>query len=158
MEQAESKGWSRVALLRVGGLTEIGFSRHERFVLAVSWNGRGVVDTITGEVVARDPEGPTAEVSWLNERTRTVLGIGPMLDVPVVCVGLWGGELPLQRGGAHLEVSPSGAEVRLRNLLTGESSVVQRPINEMRVVGFSPSGAIAVIATSSDLEILRRAG
>jgi hypothetical protein len=70
--------WKRVAIQAVGGLTEVGLSADEHFLLVVSWQGRGIVDTRTGEIVARDLEEPRAESSWLKEQEKIVVGIGPI--------------------------------------------------------------------------------
>jgi hypothetical protein len=158
MTEISIGAWKRVTLRAVGGLTEVGFSPDERFVLVVSWQGRGLLDTQTGEKVARDSEAPQADSRWLREEDGMVLGIGPLAEIPIRCVGLWGGELPTRSGDAVVEVSSTGDEVRLRDERSGVSRLLQRPITEVHAAGFSPSGAVLVVATSSDIEILRRAG
>lgn len=156
MTTSEERIWRTVAIRTVGGLTEVGFSADERFLLVLSWQGRGVIDTRTGEWVAREMEQPHTGSAWLNEGDGTVLGIGPIDGVPVRCVGLWGGTLSSDSNGVVLQVRPS--EVRLGDAFSGAIQILQTPITEVRAAGFSPSGDILVIATSGDVEILRRAG
>ena len=86
----KNRAWSRVAVRAVGGLTEIGFSTDEQFLLVVSWQGRGLIDTRSGEKVARSSEEPRAASPWRSEKGHVVLGIGPLDGVPIPCVGLWG--------------------------------------------------------------------
>jgi len=150
--------WNRVTSRAVGGLTEVGFSADEQFLLVVSWQGRGVIDTRSGAKVARDSEVPQAKSAWLREEDRVVIGIGPVDGAPIPCVGLWGGTLAARSGTEVVEMSPSGDEVLLRDEPSGTNRVLQRPLTEVRAAGFSPSGAILLIATSSDVEIFRRAG
>ncbi len=149
--------WTRVTSRAVGGLSEVGFSPDEQFLLIVSWQGRGLIDTRSGERVARDSEAPQATSTWLRERDGIVFGIGPVDGAPIKCVGLWGGTLPARGGTQVVEKSPSGNEVLLRDEPSGTSHVLQRPLTEVRAAGFSASGDILVIATSSDVEIFRRA-
>jgi dipeptidyl aminopeptidase/acylaminoacyl peptidase len=158
MTEVSMGAWKRVTIRGIGGLTEVGFSPDERFVLIVSWQGRGLLDTQTGEIVARDSEAPQADSRWLREEDGMVLGIGPLAEIPIRCVGLWGGELPTRSGDAVVEVSSTGDEVRLRDERSGVNRLLQRPVTEVRAAGFSPSGEVLVVATSGDIEILRRAG
>jgi hypothetical protein len=90
--------WKQIAWLSVGGLTEIGFGQDERFLLILSWQGRGVIDTTTGQKVARHPEAPCDDLPWLSEQSNVVIGIGPIEGEAVHCVGLWGGVLPISSG------------------------------------------------------------
>lgn len=150
--------WTRVTLQAVGGLTEVGFSADEHFLLVVSQQGRGLIDTRSGERVARSAEAPNATSSWLREQDRIVLGIGPLAGTPIRCVGLWGGALSTRGGDQVVETTPSGDEIVLRDEATGARTTLQRPMTEVRAVGFSPSGNILVIATSSEVELFGRAG
>lgn len=150
--------WNRVTFRAVGGLTEVGFSADEQFLLVVSWQGRGLIDTRSGEMVARDSEIPQATSTWLRRADRIVIGIGPVNGVPIKSVGLWGGSLPARCGTEVVEMNPSGEEVLLRDESSGMNQILQRTLTEVRAAGFSPSGDILVIATSADVEIFRRAG
>lgn len=151
--------WKKVAWLPVGGTTEIGFSQNECFLLVVSWQGRGVIDTTTGQKVARDPEEPRGDCPWLDEKNKSVIGIGPIKGETIQCVGLWGGGLPTHSRSFAVRVSAQagGEDVTLLNTETNSSEVLQTAITDIRAMGFSPSGDLVVIATSSDVEILRRA-
>jgi hypothetical protein len=151
--------WNQVALLPVGGLTEIGFAQDERYLLVLSWQGRRVVDTTTGQKVARDPEAPCDGLPWLNGQSKSINGIGPIEGEAVHCVGLWGGTLPVSSGrftvGANRRAE--GEDVTLADNVAHTSQVLQSAITEIRAMGFSPSGDLLVVATSSDVQILRRA-
>lgn len=149
--------WNRLVSRAVGGLTEVGFSTDEQFLLVVSWQGRGLIDTRSGERVARDSELPQAASTWLRKNDRIVLGIGPLDGMAIRCVGLWGGTLPTRSGAVVLETSQSGDEILLRDEHSGTNHPLQRPMTEIRAAGFSPSGDVLVIATSSDVELFRRA-
>src|SRR5262245_19638090 len=117
--------WNRVTARAVGGLTEVGFSTDEQFLLVVSGRGRGVIDTQSGERVARDPEEPQAKSTWLSEEDGIVFGIGPVDGVPIRCVGLWGGTLSARSGTEAVETSRSGDQVLLRDELSGSTQVLQ---------------------------------
>ena len=52
------EGWEKVTSAAVGGLTDLGFSKSNPYLLIISSQGRGVFDCNTGEKVARD------EVFW----------------------------------------------------------------------------------------------
>ena len=151
--------WRRVGTVAVGGLTEVGFDASEDYLLVVSWQGRGVVDTVSGRKVARDGEEPVAGASWIDEGSRTVEGIGPLQGRPISCVGLWGGVLPERGGGwtMRLRSTEGTDQVFLIDEHAGTSWLVQSAITEPRAVGFSPSGRVAVVATSSDVTLYARA-
>lgn len=149
--------WKRLISRAVGGLTEVGFSADEQFLLVVSWQGRGLIDTRSGATVARDSELPQAASTWLRKNDRVVLGIGPLDGTPITCVGLWGGTLPTRNGTDVVETSQSGNEILLRDEHSGTNQSLQRPMTEIRAAGFSPSGEVLVVATSSDIELFRRA-
>ena len=150
--------WKQVAFLPVGGLTEVGFAQDERYLLVLSWQGRRVVDTATGQKVARDPEAPCVGLPWLDEQKKSITGIGPIEGEAVRCVGLWGGILPASSGRFAVGASKSvkGEDVTLSDNVAHTSQVLQSAISEIRAMGFSPSGDLLIVASSSDLQILRR--
>jgi hypothetical protein len=148
--------WKQLLFLPVGGLTEVGFSKDERYLLVISHSGRGVVDLINGSVVERDPEVPRNDSPWIDAAGKVALGIGPVLGVPFQMVGLWGGSLESQ---SHLgfTVRTTGGkrvvEVHPINSRDGRAVLTERPAAEIRAVGFSPGGRLFMIATSSDVAL-----
>ena len=151
-------GWRHIATVPVGGLTEIGFGPGEGYLLVVSWAGRGLIDTNTGERVARDRQEPTSVSTWIDEVARTVEAIGPLSGTVVHCVGLWGGTLPERADDWRLESEASGSREYffLIEEHTGRSWRLTWTVTEVRAYGFSNSGRIMVIATSSDVGLYGR--
>jgi hypothetical protein len=151
--------WRRVASIPVGGLTEIGFDATEEHLLVVSWQGRGLVHTGSGRKIARDGEEPASGARWIDEGARTVEGIGPLEGQAIPCVGLWGGVLPDGVGGWNMRLrSIDGRDdLFLIDQRTGASWLLQSAITEVRAFGFSASGRLAVVATSSELDLYGRA-
>ena len=150
--------WHHIATVPVGGLTEIGFSPGEGDLLVVSFAGRGLIDTNTGERVARDRQEPTSVSTWIDEVARTVEAIGPLSGTAVPCVGLWGGSLPDRTGDWRLEIEIRGSREYffLIEEHTGRSWQLPWTATEVRAYGFSDSGRIMVIATASDVGIYGR--
>ena len=152
--------WRKVAVVSVGGLTEVGFSSDEKYVLVLSGSGRAVVSTSDGSRVARDREGPRLESPWLRESALEAEGIGPIAGVWLQVVGLWGGTLP--------KTSPDGWRLEQREVGEGvtvtlecgdaEPLFVDAPITEVRAAGFSMQGGHVLVATSSDLTLISRVG
>jgi hypothetical protein len=150
--------WRRVTTIAVGGLTEVGFDATEGYLLVVSWQGRGLIDTRSGRKLARDDEEPVSGARWIDEAARTVAGIGLLEGQAIPCVGLWGGALPERVDGWSMRVrSTDGADnVFLVDERTATSWPLQSTITEVRAAGFSASGQIAVVATSSDIDLYAR--
>jgi hypothetical protein len=48
--------WKRVATVAIGGLRSLGFDQESENLLILSSQGRGVIDCLTGEKIARDDE------------------------------------------------------------------------------------------------------
>ena len=48
--------WTGPKVLSIGGLTDIGFGESSDLLLCLSHSGRGIIDCISGEVVARDSD------------------------------------------------------------------------------------------------------
>jgi hypothetical protein len=148
-------GWKSRFSVPVGGLTEVGLSEDERFVLVVSHDGRGVFDTHTGVRLARDREIPESGAAWRNKPERLVLGIGPLTNVWVSVVGLCGGSLRARANDLCVLTRADSArqDVVLFSEATGEELLLDSPVTEIRALGFSSSGRFLVIATSSDLSL-----
>jgi len=150
--------WRNLATVAVGGLTEVGLTDDERWVLVVSSGGRGLFDAHTGLRVARDAATPTLESPWLDEKTRTAQGIGPADGMAVHVVGLWGGALPERTADGWWVIAPEGGRDDTIWLMSsgGERWALDRPLTEVRAVGFAPSGELLVVATASDLALFTR--
>ena len=56
--------WKLVASVAIGGLRSVGFDRNSDNLLVVSSQGRGVLDCITGEKIARDYDEYYSNVSF----------------------------------------------------------------------------------------------
>src|SRR5215813_7734887 len=102
MDSILPPSWHHAPTLSVGGLTALGFTRDERYLLLLSHSGRGLVETHTGTRVARDYSEPSSASSWIDESARIVEGIGPASGMGIVCVGLWGGRLSDRASGWRL--------------------------------------------------------
>ncbi|HEX9520061.1 MAG TPA: hypothetical protein VF940_28275 [Streptosporangiaceae bacterium] len=141
--------WRRVADLAVAGLTEVGFGEPVSRLLVVSHQGRGVVDCLTGMVVARDAQ-ETGD--WFDAGRLVAEGIGPLAGQLVNVAGLAGGELrSVTEDGwraAHalegIRLAGPGAQITVR---VGE---------EVRAFGFSGDDAFFVVGCSPSLAIFRR--
>ncbi|WP_329123045.1 hypothetical protein [Streptomyces sp. NBC_01465] len=152
----------------VGGLTGVGFGLHpdsgRDLLMAVSHNGHGLFDTVTGERIARDPEGDDPDGGDL-----ACQGLGPLADSRIRIAGLYGGGLHTTAvGGWSVEVvSPDWPNDRV--LLSGAGGspyrgahgegwwhVFHSAWSELRAFGFSPSGRSLAVATSSDVTLWTR--
>jgi len=145
----------------IGGLTDVGFSRDELYLIVISGQGRCVFDCLTGEKIARDynPAG-----DWFDTQNLTCQGIGPVENEIIRTAGMYGGGL--WRGnddGDHLEcISPEWPKKEIilcpdfRNLYDSDDAPYCYRVwagYEPRIYGFSPSGLIFIIGESSDLHI-----
>jgi hypothetical protein len=149
--------WRHVGTIYAGGLTELGFTQDERYLLLLSHNGRGLIDTETGERVARDYQEPSSTRNWIDESRHTIEAIGPLDGVAIPCVGIWGGALFDSADGWRLQVNgPKADEFCLVEERTGQSWRLTSVVTEVRAHGFSASGGIAIVATSSEVELYRR--
>ena len=149
-------GWRKVGTIPVGGLTAVGFSETEHFLLVLSHDGRGVLETQTGSRVARSRETPRYDSPWLNESARLIEGVSPVEGEWIEGVGLWGGSLP--------RCNQSGWSVRLESRGTVEYGyarqgsspqefLIDSAVTEIRAFGFSKSGRFLVFASSSELSL-----
>jgi hypothetical protein len=157
--QAELPGLRKqIATLPLGGLTEIGFGPGERLLLLVSSAGRGLIDTNTGEKIAREYDVPTAASRWIDDVAPTVDGIGPLAEFRVPCIGPWGGFLQGRTDAWRLDLKGNGPRklAFLANEETGLSHQLMEVVTEVRAGGFSNSGRIAVIAAASEVALYGR--
>jgi hypothetical protein len=149
--------WRHVSTIFVGGITEVGFTTDEQYLLLLSNSGRGLIETHTGTRVARDRSIPSSASSWIDESAHIVGGIGPASGIGIACVGLWGGRLPDRAGEWRLRVNAGKKnEFAFFDESTGQSWYLTYSITETRAYGFSKSGKIAIIATSSEVVLYHR--
>jgi hypothetical protein len=157
--------WRKGAVLAVGGLRAVGFDRHSDQLLVVSSQGRGVVDCISGQKLARDDEE-----YFEGEEHLEAKGIGPLTGKLIHMAGLHGGGLPIVTEDRWtLEVLTLDWPTKEVFLFEPGSwlygSLYSKPDNfaklasesEVRACGFSHTGRSLVIATSSELTIYNRA-
>lgn len=158
--------WKLLRTASVGGLVAVGFGDDSSLLLVISWSGRSLFDSATGDRIARDRDDDVAE--WTSADYLTAEGIGPLEAVPVVVAGLWGGGLQrVTADGWSVNVvapdwpdervilQPPGGEV-LSEAHSNGCVQLGQPINEVRAYGFSRDGATLVLATTSDLWMWRR--
>ncbi|MCA9238510.1 MAG: hypothetical protein KDA44_23725 [Planctomycetales bacterium] len=152
--------WTQLAVHAVGGLTEVGFADDSDLLLVVSSQGRGVIDCLTGELVARDRTEPND--GWHDERRLRAFGIGPLEGRLIRLAGLHGGGL-LNCGRDGWWVDAITLDWPDVNLLLGgpwgwiydgTTPFVKLAVErEVRAFGFSDTGETFVIATSSDIAV-----
>lgn len=140
--------WERLWTVAVGGLTDIGFSADERFVLVLGHAGRGLFDCQSGKRVARDNRD---DWSFLDDTTGLAQGIGPVEGQAVRVAGLMSGQaLNDEVAGWRLSRADGGVAVEdgqgLRQMVEANE--------EVRACGFSDTGRLLVVATASDLTVL----
>jgi hypothetical protein len=156
--------WKLVATFAVGGLRSVGFDRESENLLVVSSQGRGVIDCLKGEKVARDHEEFCE-----NEASLEAQGIGILSDRTIRMSGLFGGGLPsITEDGWQLEcvtlkwpeqmlilLPPSS---HLYGSVIGHSDTMTKIFEDscIRAYGFSYTGRTFIIATTSDITIFIR--
>lgn len=157
--------WRRAGVIPVGGLWHVGFGVDPELLLVLSSAGRGVIDCAQSRTVARNEDDYYPEVGRLEAE-----GIGPLEGQMVRIAGIAGGGLPrtttdgwavalhpLSWPEEELFLCPPGQDMLWQNPGTPSSLRKLKPLPSSLVAfGFSPSGRSLVIATSSELEILRR--
>jgi hypothetical protein len=156
--------WKQVTMLAVGGLRSVGFDRESENLLVVSSQGRGVIDCLTGEKVARD-----YEEFYENETSLEAQGIGILSDRTIRMSGLFGGGLPsITEDGWQLEcitlkwpeqmliLLPPSSD--LYGSVTGHPDTMTKIFEDscIRAYGFSYTGKTFIIATTSDATIFVR--
>jgi hypothetical protein len=151
--EAAAATWKSRHVVRAGGLFGLGFADDNDLLLVATHDGRGVVDCITGELVARD-----ADPSFpFDEGSRTAQGIGPIAGRDVVIAGeVFGGTLPSSTSdGWSLIGKLSNSTTDVLRLTSPEnpSNPVELTgfVPEVRVFGFSPTGRSFVIGTGAEV-------
>jgi hypothetical protein len=84
--------WTKIADTAIGGLTEVGFIPGSSLLLVVSHQGRGIIDLLSGNRIARDRRETG---SWFDAASLAALGIGPAADRWIQVAGLADGMLPV---------------------------------------------------------------
>lgn len=157
-------GWVKVAGLAVGGLWDVGFSRHTNLLLVVSSSGRSVIDCATGVKCARDYR---EDGDWYEPASLSCQGIDVLAGEIIPISGLCGGGLPTANiFGESLErIAPDWPEEKVIFCPPGRTAFIEKLQSgccvlateiDIRVAGFSWNGQYLVIATSSDLDIWQR--
>lgn len=156
--------WKLIATLAVGGLRSVGFDRESENLLVVSSQGRGVVDCLTGEKIARD-----YEEFCENETSLEAQGIGILSNRAIRMSGLFGGGLlVITEDGWKLEcvtvkwpeqmliLLPTNSD--LYGSVTGHADTMTKIFEDscIRAYGFSHTGRSFIIATTSDLTVFAR--
>lgn len=159
--------WRKLTTVAVGGLQHIGFASKSDLLLVVSGaRGRGVVDCVNGDKVARDDEEYYPDFGSLEAE-----GIGPLVGQQIRVAGISGGGLshatedgwlielhPLSWPEEEFFLCPPGQTMLWNPPATEPELFKLRPLlSSLVAYGFSPTGRSLVIATSSDLEIYSRA-
>lgn len=157
--------WRHLPMMAVGGLTDVGFADSSDTLIAVSPNGRGLFDCLTGDRLDRD-RSQDYEFDTANLLVR---GIGPLANCMIRTAGLHGGGLANQTADGwrlecatlawpydYLFLSPPG-HWALGPAFGKPGNVTRLPVfSELHAFGFSPTGNVMVVATSSDLDVYVR--
>jgi hypothetical protein len=162
---AQCPAWRLVLAAEVGGLREVGLSADEQRLLVVSYAGRGLFDLESARRLARDDEVPGPDCAWLDTAARRVRGIGVSEREWFNAVGVWGGALASGSGDAATATRGWMVEVRgtgrSERALVGPVDdkprwLVGQPLGEIRAFGFSPSGCLLLLGSSSELSVYAR--
>lgn len=146
--------WPTRHVARAGGLFGVGFASGSDLLLIATHDGRGVIDCLSGELLARDPD-PSFP---FDEQGRMVEGIGPLAGQEILIAGeIYGGALPQATDdGWRLEGELSNSSNDKIQLLPPididcEPRTFTGFIPEPRVFGFSPTGRSFVIGTGAEV-------
>lgn len=80
----------RVVRRYIAGVTAVGFAPRTDLLLVLSHSGRGVLDPVTGDVLARSDDTDFEDDPY----PVSAPGIGPLEGQRIAVAGLWGGGLP----------------------------------------------------------------
>ena len=157
--------WRRAAVIPIGGLWHVGFGVDPHLLLVLSVAGRGVIDCVKQQTIARNEDDYYPDVGRLEAE-----GIGPLAGQRVRVAGNAGGGLPTTTSDSwgiqlhplswpeeELFLCPPGQDMLWQAPGAPSSLIKLKPLPSSLVAfGFSPDGQSLIIATSSELEILRR--
>jgi hypothetical protein len=147
----DSQRWVPGSTHLVGGLTELGFVPGSSLLLVVSHQGRGLIDCLSGERVARDATDDTTR--WFDEARPAALGVGVADGIWIIVSGLAGGS-PVDRTDDDWRAHPVERGIKLSRGGTVQS--LSTGSEDVRAFSFSPDGQAFVLATASDLTIYLR--
>lgn len=153
--------WRELAFVAIGGLQHIGFAPKSDQILVISTTGRGVIDGATGTKIGRTEGEYYPDCGSLEAD-----GIGPLDGQRIRVAGIYGGGLPrttedgwliephpLSWPEEELFLCPPGQTMLWNSSATEPALFKLRPRSPLTAYGFSPTGKLLVIATSSDLQI-----
>jgi hypothetical protein len=150
--------WQLTGWLHVGGLLAIGFPS-DFHLFALSWSGRGLFDLRTCERIARDYAEPDG-ADWMAPDQLSASGIGEFGGQMISIVGLWGGTGHTKTpDGWRLDSRSASGTFESCSLIDPKGSVTPVPMTsaiEYRAISFTPSGRFLLLASSSEVEVLRR--
>lgn len=160
--------WRLVASVAIGGFEALGFSLDSRYLLVVSSSGRGVFDSETGELVAR--ELPSTRPDWYKLEELTVEGIGPLSEQFISVAGIHGGGLPMVTldgwvtdllspnwPSSFVTLSPPGSSPWIQDQIQGVAKVAPTEGDDaIKCFGFSWSRRHLVVATSRSVDLVVR--
>ena len=151
--------WLTRHVIRAGGLFGVGFASGSDLLLIATHDGLGVIDCISGELLARDPD-PSFP---FDEHSLKAKGIGPIAGQEILIAGeIYGGALlKATDDGWRLEgelSNNSDDEIQLLPPIgtACEPRTFTGFIPETRVFGFSPTGRSFVIGTGAEVFIFAR--
>lgn len=146
----------------IGGLRSAGFAPGTELLLVVSWQGSGVFDGATLAKVGRDRREPRHDGDL-------AIGIGPIEGVRVPVMGIetalalprqtpdgWSLGVLSPDYDATIWLTPPGCSVDSPALAV-HAARLARTFEEVRVAGFSASGASLVIGEPHTLHLFHRA-
>lgn len=151
--------WSRVFAGGIGGLYAVGFAPGTTLLLAISSQGRGVFDGLTGECVARDDDDEAATYDPIR---LLGVGIGPIAGVKVPVCGDHGGGMPAYTRDmwqVHARCLEWPDQIVLLSHWTGDAPLHARidAGASIRAMGFSQCGRSLVVAADyGELKIFSR--
>lgn len=146
--------WPARHIVRAGGLFGVGFAANTDLLLVATHAGRGVIDCVSGELVARDrdPSFP------FDEQSRRAEGIGPIGGQEIPLAGeIYGGTLSHETNdGWRLVGQLSNNSDDVIQLIapigtSNEAGTFTGFVPEVRAFGFSPTGRSFVIATGAEV-------
>ncbi|MFI6653006.1 hypothetical protein ACIBI8_36060 [Streptomyces sp. NPDC050529] len=156
----------------IGGLLGIGFAAHpdtgEDLVMAVTGDGHGLFDAVTGEKIARDRDPDLATSTPDAHPDLACPGLGPLAGTEIRIAGLFGGGLhsTTPDGWTVDAFSPDWPHHRIILSADGGANngeagdtwwhIFHSDYSTLRTAGFSPTGRTLAIATSSDLTLWAR--
>lgn len=137
----------------------MGFADDTDLLLVATHDGLGVIDCMTGQLLARDPD-PSFP---FNEKSRKAEGIGPLAGKSITIAGeIYGGNLlQATNDGWHLIGHLSNSSDDVIQLIPpaddpSKAEIFTDFVPEIRVFGFSPTGRSFVIGTGAEVFIFAR--